>query len=151
MAPISQDEHILLLFSCVKNSKGAGQIDWSGVATDRKITSNAASKRYNKLVKHYEIGDAMRRSSSRVPSSTTKNVPGNEDGEQGDLTEDLPGAERKGNQDEGKSGASKKRKTGNLEDVGECNDKIDYDAPDLVAREEEHIEAEMDGSNEIVA
>jgi hypothetical protein len=42
MAPISQDEHILLLFSCVKNSKGAGQIDWSGVATDRKITSNAA-------------------------------------------------------------------------------------------------------------
>ena len=42
MAPITKDDHIVLLFSCIKNSKGAGQIDWNGVATDTGLTTNAA-------------------------------------------------------------------------------------------------------------
>jgi hypothetical protein len=39
---ITEQEHILLLFSCIKNCKGAGQIDWNGVASDTNITANAA-------------------------------------------------------------------------------------------------------------
>lgn len=42
MGLITQDDHIVLLFSCIKNSKGAGQIDWNGVATDTGLTTNAA-------------------------------------------------------------------------------------------------------------
>jgi hypothetical protein len=39
---ITEQEHILLLFSCIKNCKGTGQIDWNGVASDTNITANAA-------------------------------------------------------------------------------------------------------------
>ncbi|CAD0018926.1 unnamed protein product [Aureobasidium pullulans] len=31
MAPISKDEHILLLFACIKNSRGPGQLTSNAV------------------------------------------------------------------------------------------------------------------------
>jgi hypothetical protein len=42
MPAISKDDYILLLFACIRNCKGEGQIDWKGVAQDTNLTANAA-------------------------------------------------------------------------------------------------------------
>ncbi|THY04622.1 hypothetical protein D6D03_03536 [Aureobasidium pullulans] len=154
MAPISKDEHILLLFACIKNSRGPGQVDWNGVATDTQLTSNAVAKRFNKLAKDYGVRGVLRGGTGRVSAAGTKNRPEHEEGEQGDSQEDSSGAKGKGGQKGGKGRASKKRKiskvasTSDDESDGD-NEQVDYDAQDVVAGEQEEIKPELDGDDEV--
>ncbi|CAD0099194.1 unnamed protein product [Aureobasidium mustum] len=145
MPPVTKDEQIVLLFSCIKNSKGAGQIDWSGVATDTGLTTNAA-KRYNKLANDYGVRGILRSSSGRVSAARPKNRAGDEEGEQGNTQKDSSRAKGKGRQT-GREGGSKKHKmkheeTSEDEDENQSEKAVDYDALDAVDGEEEKIKAE---------
>ncbi|KAG9663253.1 hypothetical protein KCU64_g1439, partial [Aureobasidium melanogenum] len=152
MPPVTKDEHIVLLFSCIKNSKGAGQIDWSGVATDTGLTTNAASKRYNKLANDYGVRGILRSSTGRVSAARPKNRAGDEEGEQGHTQKDPSRAKGKGLQTRTEGGGSKKRKmkheTSGIEDKDEDEAEpgtekvVDYDTLDAVDGEDELVKAE---------
>ncbi|KAI4724873.1 hypothetical protein E4T49_07346 [Aureobasidium sp. EXF-10728] len=150
MAPITKDEHIVLLFSCIKNSKGAGQIDWTGVATDTRLTANAASKRYNKLASDYGVRGVLRSSGGRGSTNRAKNRAGDEEGEQSDAQEDPPRAKGKGRQTRGQGGSSKKKRKMKHEDSSEAEGEVDteqtvdYDALDAVEGEEDVVKTELD-------
>lgn len=66
MAPITKDDHIVLLFSCIKNGKGAGLIDWNGVATDTGLTTNAAY-----VFRTANLEDHITDKKTTAPSATT--------------------------------------------------------------------------------
>jgi hypothetical protein len=66
MAPITKDDHIVLLFSCIKNGKGAGLIDWNGVATDTGLTTNAAY-----VFRATNSQDHITDNNTTAPSATT--------------------------------------------------------------------------------
>ncbi|KAG9523493.1 hypothetical protein KCV07_g2549, partial [Aureobasidium melanogenum] len=150
MPPVTKDEQIVLLFSCIKNSKGAGQIDWSGVATDTGLTTNAASKRYNKLANDYGVRGILRSSTGRVSAARPKNRAGDEEGEQGHTQKDSSRAKGKGRQTRSEGGGSKKRKMKHETSEDEDEDEtepgtekvVDYDALDAVDGEDELIKAE---------
>ncbi|KAH0288881.1 hypothetical protein M436DRAFT_65808 [Aureobasidium namibiae CBS 147.97] len=153
MAPITKDDHIVLLFSCIKNSKGAGQIDWNGVATDTGLTTNAASKRYNKLADDYGVRGVLRSGSGRVPAARAKNRAGNEEGEQGDAQEDQTRAKGKGRQTRRQGGSSKKRKMKHdSEDEdeadGDAEQAVDYDALDAADDENHLVKNELEADDD---
>ncbi|KAK6008730.1 hypothetical protein QM012_000633 [Aureobasidium pullulans] len=151
MPPVTKDEQIVLLFSCIKNSRGGGQIDWSGVATDTGLTTNAASKRYNKLADDYGVRGILRSSTGRVSAARPKNRAGDEEGEQGDTQKASSRAKGKGRQTRREGRGSKKRKMKHeetSEDEDEDNAEpgtektVGYDTLDTVDGEEETIKAE---------
>lgn len=168
MPPVTKDEQIVLLFSCIKNSKGAGQIDWSGVASDTGLTTNAAyvlvhnllttlnannisrSKRYNKLANDYGVRGILRSSTGRVSAARPKNRAGDEEGEQGHTQKDSSRAKGKGRQTRSEAGGSKKRKMKHETSEDEDEDEtepgaekvIDYDALDREDGEDELIKTE---------
>ncbi|KAI4739312.1 hypothetical protein E4T50_10238 [Aureobasidium sp. EXF-12298] len=159
MAPITKDDHIVLLFSCIKNGKGAGLIDWNGVATDTGLTTNAATKRYNKLADDYGVRGVLRSGSGRVPAARAKNRAGDEEGKQADAQENQTRAKGKGHQTRREGGSSKKRKmkheSSDDEDEadGDAEEVVDYDALDAVD-DEDHLvknEPEADDDDEEVS
>ncbi|KAI5207128.1 hypothetical protein E4T39_02185 [Aureobasidium subglaciale] len=161
MAPTTQNDHIVLLFACLKNSKGPGQIDFKGVANDTGLTPNAVSKRFKKLSEDYGVRGVLRSSGGRVPSARAKDRTEHEEGEQSDSQEGPSRAKGKRSQARGQAGVSKKRKMKQVDESsgdesdGAKDQQVDYDTLDAVAGEEEtnSVKAESgaeDGDDEAV-
>ncbi|KAI5200070.1 hypothetical protein E4T38_06764 [Aureobasidium subglaciale] len=163
MAPTTEKDHIVLLFACLKNSKGPGQIDLKGVANDTGLTANAVSKRFKRLSEDYGVRGVLRSSGGRVPAARAKNRTEHEEGEQSDSQEGPSRAKGKRSQARSQGGVSKRRKmkqtdeASGYESDGAEDQQVDYDTLDAVAGEEEDssVKAEFgtedgeDGEDEV--